>query len=47
MPGIIIIFIINLCELKVLSEFQLGKLLIFLIIVLLFVYLAPELSAIH
>lgn len=46
MPGIILIFIIYLCELKVLSEFHLGKLLVFLVVVLLFIYLASKFSAI-
>lgn len=47
MPGIMVISIIYLSELKVLSEFQLGKLLIFLIVVLLSVYFASGFSAIH
>lgn len=45
MPGIIVISM-YLCELKVLSEFHLGKLLIFLVVVLLFIYLASKFSAI-
>lgn len=46
MPGIIVISIYLVMELKVLSEFQLGELLIFLLVVL-FVYLASKFSAIH